>query len=87
MTDGAVQLMAGGTLAVVILRQVFDFVVKAKNGKGGNGTSGEKPPEYWMKAFEDIVEEVMNRRNIVLKDMMRREIEDALNRKFRTRGL
>jgi hypothetical protein len=86
------QSLGAAALALVILREVFNFLGpilrngKAKNGNG-NGTSGEKPPDYWLRAFEEIVEKVMNRRNAVLEKMMREEIEKAMAHKFKARGM
>lgn len=72
MSEDLQQLTVGGVLAVLIVREVFTFVrwMLTRHHHGPkNGTSGERPVEYWQqhmqlaaeRAFEPVAVRVIDR--------------------------
>lgn len=57
MTDALTQLMAGGALAVIILREVFGYLNARK--RNGNVTAGERSVEYWQQEARGIAEKAL----------------------------
>ena len=75
MGDSLTQLMAGGALAIIILREVFTFLGKQKR----NGKSGELDPAYWQREFraavKDAIREDMNRIESKVDRLLERKSE------------
>jgi hypothetical protein len=68
--EAVTQLMAGGALAVIVLREVFAFLGKHK--RNGNSKSGEMDPAFWQREFRAAVKDAIR------EDLHR--IEDKINR-------
>lgn len=58
MQEIALQLGVGGIFAVMLIREVLNYLTK-RNGHRTEGiTSGEKSVEFWHQEIEGIVREV-----------------------------
>lgn len=70
-------ILGAAAFIVVVLKQIFDFL-GPRVKKNGNGTSGDKAPEYWEATFERVFERVLDRRNLLVRELIREEIEKAM---------
>ena len=52
-------LTAGGVLAFFVIKEVLGFILKDRsergNGRTRTYTAGEKSPDFWVKAIDEIV--------------------------------
>lgn len=51
----ALQLGAGGILALLVIREVLAFLGKRKNGNGSK--AGDMDPAFWKHEFRDAVKD------------------------------
>lgn len=58
MPDISMPELAGAcAFCVLVLDKTFTFVAKIRNGRNGNGNSGEKSVDYWKTEFRIAVRE------------------------------
>ena len=82
------QVGIGGTLALLVLKEVFGYVKSVKlngngNGNGRSTTSGDKPPEFWQMEFRRANTEslnativpILNNQTDILKEMAKSQHE------------
>jgi hypothetical protein len=67
MSDPTISMpeLAGAcAFCVLVLDKTFSFVSKIKNGKNGNGSSGEKSVDYWKTEFRVAVREELDNQGL-----------------------
>ena len=71
------ELAGACAFCVLVLDKTFSFVTKIKNGKNGNGNSGEKSVDYWKTEFRIAVKEELANQGLatLLKD-----VRDGINK-------
>lgn len=61
MTETMTQAGIVGILALIILRETYQFVLKVKNKEQTNGSSGRRPTAEKVKAVQEGVDAVLSR--------------------------
>lgn len=76
------QIVGAGALIILVLDRVFNFVKGMKQPHHtANGMAGEKSPDWWEHKFRTIVEDVMDRRNAALRQLVEDAVEKSLRRR------
>jgi hypothetical protein len=75
LSDPITQIGAGGAFALLVIREVLNFL-KTRNGKA----SGDKSPEFWRETFREIVENAIENHDSMRNEDIRRIIRDEVSR-------
>ena len=76
------EIGVGGALAFCLLL-IGGFMRWLTSQPRGNGKAGDRSAEFWENQFRTIIEDVMDRRNVMLKVLIHEAVREELNNYFR----